>query len=232
MNRKTIVIGDNDLKFSESLAKHLLNEGFTVFHERDGDSTYSRVLDETPGLVVLDLSLPGLDGFNLCKKIRPIIEGLILFLASQDNELDQILAFELGADDFVVKPVRLRVLTARINALLRRVFPFELKGQVRTIKLGNLTVNSARREAYLRDDLLELTTIQFDMLWYLINNAGNVVSRNDLCRAIHNTEYNGIDRSIDIYISRIRQKLGDDPSKPYYLKTVRGVGYLFADEKF
>lgn len=231
MNRNSVILGDNDLKFSVPLAERLENEGFDVFHGRTWNSVYPRVLDKTPQLLVLDLALPGMNGLAVCREIRAIFDGLILVLTSQDNDFDQILAFELGADDFVIKPVHLRVLTARIRALFRRSYRTKTNEKSKSISIGDLTVDAARREAFLDGRLLDLTTVQFDLLWYLISNAGNIVSRDDICRAIHDTDYNGIDRSIDVYISRIRQKLGDDSSKPYYLKTVRGTGYLFAGEK-
>lgn len=231
MNKNSIVLGVNDLNFSVPLTECLDKEGLAVWNENNWDSVYSRILDITPCLVVLDLALPGINGFDACKQIRSIFDGYLLLLSAEDSELEQIIALEMGADDFLFKPTPIRLLFARIRALLRRIDRIKKNKITKSISVGDLTVNAARREAYLNDKLLDLTTIQFDLLWFLISNAGNILSRDDICREVRNTNYNGIDRSIDVYISRLRQKLGDDPSNPFYLKTVRGTGYLFADEK-
>jgi two-component system response regulator RstA len=172
-----------------------------------------------------------MSGLDLLKQLRPLLYGWIILLSDQDNDLEQIFGFELGADDFVVKPVEALVLMARIRALMRRRSAEQNKEGPRIIMIGDLKVDTARREAYRNGKLLDLTTTQFDLLAYLISNAGVVVTRNEMSRILHNMDYDGMNRSVDIYICRLRQKLGDHPSNPHYVKTVRGTGYLFAAEK-
>jgi len=192
-----------------------------------GEAACERILSDPPHLVILDIMLPGLDGFEVCRKVRPRYKGPILILTARDEDMDQVLGLELGADDYVVKPIRPRVLLARIRALLRRP---SHQGDDRSVTLGSLTVNARRREAFIDGRPVPLTTAEFDLLWHLVQHAGVVLSRNEIYLALYNTEYDGLDRSVDVYVSRLRQKLGDDPLAPRYLKTVRGRGYLFAGE--
>ena len=231
MKQNKVLLGENDYKFAEELTKTLKSEGFMVESETTWDSVYSNILNGQPQITLINTSLPGMSVFNAIKEIRSFFDGLIILLSDQNSNIDQILSFELGVDDYIVKPVHLRLLMARIHALLRRNPLVKKNNSNKYVSVGNLTVDAARREAYLSGQSVDLTTIQFDLLWVLISNAGDVVSRDDLCKEVRETNYDGIDRSIDVYISRIRQKLGDDPSNPYYLKTVRGTGYLFAGEK-
>ena len=227
-NLNRILLVGHDTQLAETIREQLANEGFCVSHCSDGKEACAKILRDLPDLVLLDIALPGMDGFALCREIRPAYKGPILFLTARDEDLDQILALELGADDYVVKPVRPQVLLARIRALLRRsIYTEELK-HVSAINLGPLRVDPSRREASMSGEMLELTTIEFDLLWLLVNNTGSVLRRDDIFKALRKREYDGLDRSVDVYISRIRQKLGDDPSAPRYVKTVRGVGYLFA----
>ena len=230
-DRETIVLVEDDLELAGLIAERLEKEGFRVLHEANGKEACARILSEPPDLVVLDIMLPGMDGFEVCKAVRPTYKGPILILTARDEDLDEILGLELGADDFVTKPVRPRVLLARIRALLRRAHPARAEEGPSRIVLGELTVDAGRREVRLRDGAVELTTIEFDLLWYLVNRAGQAVSRQDIYRALFNYDYDGLDRSVDVYISRIRHKLGDDPSESHYIKTVRGVGYLLAGER-
>lgn len=229
--RKTIFLVEDDLELAKLTRERLELEGFQVYHEADGKVACPKILMENPDLLILDLMLPGMDGFGVCRNIRPAYKGPILILTARDSDLDQILGLEIGADDFVIKPVRPQVLLARIKALLRRTDQIEILQTSGPITVGNLTVEPSRREVNHRDLPLDLTTVEFDLLWYLVRHAGSVVSRNDIHLALYQTEYDGLDRSIDVYVSRLRHKLGDNPSDPQYLKTVRGVGYLFAGEK-
>ena len=228
---ETIVLVEDDVELANLIKARLENEGFRVQHEVNGRAACDLILEVSPDLVVLDIMLPGMDGFEVCRTIRPTYKGPVLILTARDDDLDQILGLELGADDFVIKPVKPRVLLARIRALLRRAHPVEEKPRVARASVGELRVDASRREALFGDRSIDLTTVEFDLLWYLVERAGQVVSRQDLYQAIFNYNYDGLDRSIDVYISRLRQKLGDDPAAPHYIKTVRGVGYLLVGEK-
>lgn len=226
-----LLIVEDDLELAELMKTRLSKEGYIVGHTANGNDACRKILEQRPDLVILDVMLPGMDGFDVCKKIRPEFNGAILILTARDDDLDQILGLELGADDFIVKPVRPRLLLARIRALLRRSDRDKEIENKSPIRIGEVIVDPKRREARLAETSIDLTTIEFDLLWYLVSNAGKVLSRNDIHLALYNSEYDGLDRAIDVYVSRIRQKLGDDPSSPFYLKTVRGVGYLFAGEQ-
>ena len=220
---------EDDLELAELVCQRLRTEGFAVAHEANGAQARDRIVAEQPDLVILDVMLPGMDGFAICREIRPQYSGPVLFLTARDEDLDQVLGLELGADDYVTKPVKPRVLIARVRALLRRAAPQE-KIAPRRARIGELNVDAGRREVHLGDRRIELTTVEFDLLWFLVERAGQVVSRQDIYQALYNYDYDGLDRGVDVYISRIRHKLGDDSGAAHYIKTVRGVGYLMADE--
>jgi DNA-binding response OmpR family regulator len=229
-NRDTLLLVEDDVELAQLMRDRLEKEGFAVLHEANGKTACQRIVDEKPDLVVLDVMLPGMDGFAVCRTVRPQYAGPILILTARDEDLDEILGLELGADDFVSKPVPPRVLLARIRALLRRVKAQPEKGRDNRVVMGDLTVDAGRREVLLNGRVIELTTVEFELLWYLVHRAGEVVSRQDIYRALFHYDYDGLDRGVDVYISRIRQKLGDDTSAVHYIKTVRGVGYLMAGD--
>ena len=158
--------------------------------------------------------------------MRPKYNGPILFLTARDDELDEILGLEMGGDDYVTKPVRPQLLLARVRALLRRAVKRPTVSK--RVVVGDLMVDANRREVRLGERVVELTTYEFDLLYYLANRASEVVSRQDIYQALFNYDYDGIDRSVDVYISRLRQKLGGDNSTSVSIKTVRGVGYLLS----
>jgi two-component system, OmpR family, response regulator RstA len=225
----SLFLVEDDLELAELVQERLQNEGFQVAHEANGKTACDRIVAAQPDLVLLDVMLPGMDGFAVCRQIRPAYTGPILFLTARDEDLDQVLGLELGADDYVTKPVKPRVLVARIRALLRRT-QAPAADSPRRASLGELAVDAGRREVHLKGTRVELTTVEFDLLWFLVEHAGRVVSRQDIYQALYNYDYDGLDRGVDVYISRIRQKLGDDPNASHYIKTVRGVGYLMAED--
>ncbi len=227
--QKTIILVEDDLELAHLIRDRLEAEGYRVHHRANGLEARDLIRQEPPDLVILDLMLPGLDGFGVCRETRPAYRGPILILTARDDDMDHILGLELGADDFVNKPIRPRVLLARIRALLRRAEAVEAPVPKRRISIGDLTVDASRREATRGDRPIELTTIEFDLLWFLVRNAGRPVSRDELYQELYNTEYDGMDRAVDVYVSRLRHKLEGGESEPKLLKTVRGVGYLFAD---
>jgi two-component system response regulator RstA len=223
---QTIVLVEDDLELARLISERLREEGYRVLHAVDGRKACALIPETRPDLVILDIMLPGVDGFEVCRTVRPVYRGPILVLTARDDDLDQILGLELGADDYVTKPVKPRVLLARIRALLRRAQPVAEGPRVTRVDLGPLGVDASRREVTLEGRTIDLTTVEFDLLWHLAARAGQVVSRQELYQAIYHYDYDGLDRSIDLYVSRLRQKLGDDPGAPRLLKTVRGVGYL------
>lgn len=228
-----ILIVEDDQRLAELTREYLESNGLKVAIESDGAQAAARILKDQPDLVVLDLMLPGEDGLSICRKVRSQYHGPILMLTARTDDMDQVLGLEMGADDYVCKPVRPRVLLARIRALLRRSEgggePVPADSQ-RRLQYGVLVIDSAMREAWLREQSIELTSAEFDLLWLLASNAGRILSREEIFTALRGIEYDGLDRSIDVRISRIRPKIGDDPMHPRLIKTVRSKGYLFVAE--
>ena len=225
-----ILLVEDDERLATLTSEYLQKNGLTVDIEGHGEVAERRILAENPDLVILDIMLPGKDGFEICRAVRPTYRGVILMLTARDEDLDQILGLELGADDFIAKPVQPRVLLARIKALLRR-FPghaSESSGNQEQLAFGQFRISQATRMATLSGQPIDLTTAEFDLLWLLANRAGSVLSRDDLLQDLRGIGFDGLDRSIDARISRLRKKLNDDPDNPTRIKTVRGKGYLFS----
>ena len=227
-----ILLIEDDERLAKLTAEYLRKNEFEVTIEGRGDTAEARILKEDPELVILDVMLPGKDGFEVCRAIRSQYKGVILMLTARDEDLDQILGLELGADDYISKPVQPRLLLARIKALLRRA-PTGGEGgpsadEADELEFGNFRISQATRSTYLGEDIIDLTTAEFDLLWLLARHAGNILSRDDLLQELRGIGFDGLDRSIDARISRLRRKLGDDPENPTRIKTVRGKGYLFS----
>ncbi|MCD8520963.1 MAG: response regulator [Saccharospirillaceae bacterium] len=230
-----ILIVEDDERLATLTKDYLESNGLKVAVEGDGGRAIERIKTEQPDLVVLDLMLPGEDGLAVCRIVRPYYKGPILMLTARTEDLDQVLGLEMGADDYVAKPVRPRVLLARIRALLRRVkeVPDEQVvdgGSDNRLTFGNLVVDNAMREAWLEGKSIDLTSAEFDLLWLLSSSAGRVLTREEIFHQLRGIEYDGQDRSIDVRVSRIRPKVGDDPMNPKRIKTVRSKGYLFVKE--
>nr|WP_218170508.1 winged helix-turn-helix domain-containing protein [Pseudomonas gingeri] len=225
------MIVEDDERLAELTREYLEGNGLRVSIEGNGALAAERIVREQPDLVILDLMLPGEDGLSICRKVRDVYDGAILMLTARTDDLDQIQGLDLGADDYVCKPVRPRLLLARIQALLRRSEPAEVvPPQVRRLQFGPLVIDDALREAWLNEAGIELTSAEFDLLWLLVANAGRILSREEIFTALRGIGYDGQDRSIDVRISRIRPKIGDDPEHPRLIKTIRSKGYLFVPE--
>ena len=229
---RQILIVEDDQRLAQLTREYLEGNGLKVAVEANGANAVARILAEQPALVVLDLMLPGEDGLSICRKVRGGYKGPILMLTARTDDMDQVLGLEMGADDYVCKPVRPRVLLARIRALLRRHGSDGERddGNPKRLQFGALAIDKAMREAWLGDQSIELTSAEFDLLWLLAANAGRILSREEIFGALRGIEYDGQDRSIDVRISRIRPKIGDDPMHPRLIKTVRSKGYLFVRE--
>lgn len=228
VEKERIVIVEDDAKLAALISEFLQSQGLEVELVEDGAHAVERILSNPPALVILDLMLPGEDGLSICRTLRQ--EGFarpILMLTARSDDQDHIEGLELGADDFVNKPVRPQVLLARIRALLRRVEPDAPAATPTRLCFGALVIDQTRREAWLHEQLIDLTGAEFDLLWLLASNAGRILSREETFVALRGIEYDGQDRSIDVRISRIRPKIGDDPDMPRLIKTVRSKGYLF-----
>lgn len=229
-----ILLVEDDERLAELTAEYLRKNDYEVAIEPRGDNAVPRILTDSPDLVVLDVMLPGKDGFDVCRAVRAGYGGVILMLTARDEDFDQILGLELGADDYIAKPVQPRLLLARIKALLRRA-PGNAgaassadEADRAELSFGNFHISQATRSAQLAAIAIDLTTAEFDLLWLLASHAGNILSRDDLLQELRGIGFDGLDRSIDARISRLRRKLGDDPENPTRIKTVRGKGYLFS----
>lgn len=225
-----ICIVEDDPELADFMVRRLQTAGYQVLHESNGVLAVSLILREQPDGIILDLMLPGIDGIEVLKQIRPRYTGPILMLTAKDEDQSHIQGLEAGADDYVTKPIHPRVLLARLQALLRR---FVKSGgpEEHLVSFGDLNVDAGQREIRWQNNLIELTSSEFDLFWYLCNRPGTVLDRETIYRELYQTQYDGYDRAVDVYISRIRQKLvkavGDE-ALTVTLKTVRGKGYLLA----
>ncbi|WP_445003890.1 winged helix-turn-helix domain-containing protein [Halomonas mongoliensis] len=224
-----VLIIEDDERLADLTRDYLEANGFRVTLEPDGARGVDQILALRPDLVILDLMLPGEDGLSICRRVRGDYPGPILMLTARTDDMDQVLGLEMGADDYVPKPVQPRVLLARMRALLRRAESAEGSDEPR-LSFGNLEIDSATREAWLEGERIDLTSAEFDLLWLLASNAGRVLTREEIFAQLRGIKYDGQDRSIDVRVSRIRPKIGDDPNQPHRIKTVRSKGYLFVRE--
>ncbi len=225
----SILLVEDDVRLAELVSRYLESNGFHVAVATRGDEVVDTVEREPPDLVILDLGLPGEDGFTICRQLRLTYSNPILILTARDSDIDHVLGLELGADDYVVKPVEPRVLLARIGALLRR--SRATPGvERRTLQFGKLSINSASRSVHLDGQAIALSGNEFDLLFYLALHAGKIQSRETLFKDLFKREYDGMDRLLDIRISRLRRKLGDEAETAERIKTVWGQGYLFVPD--
>jgi two-component system response regulator RstA len=225
-----ILLVDDDVELTDLIAKFLRNNGFTVGIEHSGDEAIGRIEQEKPSLVVLDLMLPGKDGLTICKEVRDEYMGPIIMLTALDDDIDEVTGLEVGADDYLAKPIKPRVLLAHIRAQLRRQSMLAQREDSSTTLYneGRMCIEADKRRVLIDGSEVNLTSAEYDLLWLLAQSAGAIVSRDDLHMQIFRLEYDGVDRSIDLRVSRLRKKLGDDPKDPSIIKTVRNVGYLLA----
>lgn len=223
---------EDDMSLAEWFSDYLTEHGYLVTLVNRGDAAVELIETDQPDLVVLDLMLPVKDGFDVCKEARLFYTGPILMMTARDGETDEVLGLELGADDYVTKPVKPRVLLSRIKALLRRasISPSTDKNSEHIISLGLLTLDISSRTTHLDGQIVTISSNEFDVLWHLAQSAGAPVSRSDLVQKMRGIEYDGFDRSIDIIVSRLRKKLGDDATNPFRIKTIWGRGYLLVPD--
>ena len=225
-----ILIVEDDERLARLTQEYLIRNGLEVGVEPDGNRAIRRIIAEQPDLVVLDVMLPGADGLTICREVRPHYHQPILMLTARTEDMDQVLGLEMGADDYVAKPVQPRVLLARIRALLRRTDKAPEEEVAQRIEFDDLVIDNGGRSVTLNNELVDFTSAEYDLLWLLASNAGRILSREDIFERLRGIEYDGQDRSIDVRISRIRPKIGDDPENPKRIKTVRSKGYLFVKE--
>lgn len=236
-NPQTILLVEDDQKLASLLQNYLSNFGFEVTVIHSGLEAAEQIKLVNPSLVVLDLMLPGMDGLSVCQQVRNQFSGQILMLTASGDDMDQVAALEIGADDFVQKPIQPRVLLARIKNLLRRGKNTSGANQEsqsansdKEKVFGALWLNESLQRCKLNDELIPLTPSEFLLLWQLVKHAEQVLSREELLQSLRNIEYDGLDRSVDNKIAQIRKKLKDDANRPQGVITVRGKGYMFVPD--
>jgi two-component system alkaline phosphatase synthesis response regulator PhoP len=226
-----ILVVDDEESIVKLVSFNLNQEGFQTITAGDGHEAWKIVKAEKPDLIILDVMLPGMDGFALCRLIRQ--EGMvtpILMLTARDEEIDKVLGLEMGADDYLTKPFSPRELVARVRAILRRTREKEAQAQGEPgerLDFGPLEISPGSYEAKLNGELLTLTPKEFELLLLLSRSAGIVLNREYILQKLWGYDFYGDTRVVDVHISHLREKIEPEPSRPHYIKTVRGVGYKF-----
>ena len=221
---QTLLVIDDDPDLAALVAEYLGGRGFTVETAGDGKAGLERLRGAGVDLVILDVMMPGLDGFEVLREIRRGATTPVIMLTARGEDLDRIVGLELGADDYLSKPFNPRELLARVKSVLRRTAASP--DEDAALVAAGIRVDPARREASVDGKPVQLTTTEFDLLRVLVSSAGRVIPRERLMELARGEEYASFERSVDVHISHLRKKLGDDPRKPTRIKTVRGVGYL------
>jgi DNA-binding response OmpR family regulator len=224
---KTILLVDDEPTLIEGLEYNLKKEGYRVVTASDGIEAMESAEAEQPDLVILDLMLPRKDGIEVCRELRRSSMVPIIILTAKDSELDTVLALEIGADDYLVKPFRLRELLARVKAQLRRwdMPRTPIEAPRHRLQFGRVLVERESRKVFRGEEEIVLTLKEYDLLDYLLANAGKVMSREVLLDKVWGYEYAGDSRTVDVHIRWLREKVEDDPASPRHIKTVRGIGY-------
>lgn len=235
MSKKILVV-DDESSIVTLLKYNLEQAGFHVDTAYDGQEAYDSVLKNKPDLIILDLMLPKMDGMEVCKALRlQKINTSIIMLTAKDDEFDKVLGLELGADDYMTKPFSPREVTARVKAVLRRTHTnaeqITSARNENSFEFGELRVYPERFEVFLREETLEFTPKEFELLVYLMENKNRVLTRDQLLSAVWNYDFAGDTRIVDVHISHLRDKIEESSRKPIFIKTIRGLGYKFEEPK-
>jgi DNA-binding response OmpR family regulator len=227
MTGKTILIIEDDRNLVDALSYNLAKEGYEVASATDGARALETARNSCPDIIILDIMLPGLNGFEVCRILRKEMTVPILILTAKTGEVDKIVGLEVGADDYLTKPFSMRELIARIRAMLRRadMVGAAPSNDVAQLNVNDLTVDVARRQAAIDNRPLDLTPKEFDLLAFLARNQGLVFSREQLLERVWGYDYAGDTRTVDVHIRWLRKKIEAEPSKPMRIVTVRSVGY-------
>lgn len=236
-DKKTILVVDDEKPIVDILIYNLQKEGYNTLEANDGEEAIRIATEQKPDLILLDIMLPKVDGLTVCKRLRHTLNVPILILSAKDEEIDKILGLELGADDYITKPFSVRELMARVKANLRKA---EVSAQIsekadsvkkenNIMQIGDLTIDSEKFEIKIRGEVIDLTLREFEVLKYLANQSGQVVTRETLLEKVWGYEYYGDIRTVDVTVRRIREKIEKDTSAPKILITKRGVGYYLAN---
>ncbi|MBI2265091.1 MAG: response regulator transcription factor [Armatimonadetes bacterium] len=222
-----ILLVDDEKPLVDSLSYNLTKEGYTVLVAYDGTTAVTKAEQEKPDLIVLDLMLPQMSGLDVCRALREKhISTPIIMLTAKGTEVDRVVGLEIGADDYVTKPFSLRELIARIKAMLRRLSASS-KPASDLMQIGDVAFNVPKHEASLKGAVLELSPKELELLKLLMSNAGKVLTRDTLLEAVWGIDFYGDAKTVDVHIRWLREKIEPDPGQPFYIKTVRGLGYRF-----
>jgi two-component system, OmpR family, response regulator CpxR len=231
MNRRMerILIVDDDVELCGLVKEYLTTEGFTLEAVHDGERGLQQALTNQYTLVVLDVMLPGINGFEVLRRVRSVSKIPVLLLTARGEDVDRIVGLEIGADDYLPKPFNPRELVARIRAILRRTKPAKATDIApEVLAVGDVELDPATRTVLRAGQPVELTSVEFNLLEVMLREAGRVVTRERLVNAVLGRKFMPFDRSIDMHVSKVRRKLGDTDEDGDHIKTIRGVGYLFA----
>lgn len=229
MARRVVLVVDDDERVLEIAKLYLQKEGFTVITARDGNRALEQFRDRRPDLMILDLMLPGRDGWEVCREVRKTDRTPIIMLTARDDDTDKVVGLELGADDYVTKPFNPRELAARVKAVMRRVEEGPGSAEPREIQAGNLVINMTSHQVTVGDNPVDLTPRETELLWFLARHRGQVFSREQLLKLVWGYDYPGGRRTVDTHVKRLRQKLGRK-AQGFSIETVWGVGYKFISE--
>ena len=228
---KKILVVDDERPIVDILKINLQKENYIVFEAYDGEDAVQKAKTINPDLILLDVMLPKLDGFSVCRKIREFSAVPIIMLTAREEEVDKVLGLELGADDYMTKPFSVRELMARIKANMRRqaapAAENESNASGESFEAGCFKIDSDRYELYKNGELIDLTIREFDLIKFLASQPNKIFSRQSLLESVWDYEYYGDVRTVDVTIRRLREKIEDNPSQPTYIITKRGVGYYF-----
>ena len=225
---KLILVVDDEAPIVEILKFNLTKSGYRVLAAYDGEEGYRLATSEKPDLILLDVMLPKMDGFEVCKKIREKHSTPIIMLTARDEEVDKVLGLELGADDYITKPFSVRELLARVKANIRRtVSDSQQNSEGELIQFENLTINPARYEVSKDSSVIDLTLREFELLKFLAMQPGKIFTRETLLEKVWGYEYFGDVRTVDVTVRRLHEKVEDNPASPNFIMTKRGVGYYF-----
>ncbi|WP_440053164.1 response regulator [Pseudoalteromonas sp. T1lg65] len=224
----SILLVEDDASLAQWVAEYLDNQGYKTHCCYRGDEVVDKVKAINPDLVLLDVMLPGKDGISVCRDLRQFYTNPIIMLTAKDEEMDEVIGLEVGASDYVIKPVRPRALLARIKANVRAAQekPVNHAANHSLISVGNLTIDTQARKISVNGIEVVVSSAEYLLLQFLASHAGEVVSRDAVFKATKGREYDGLDRSVDVLISALRKKFNDDPQNPEKIKTVWGKGYL------
>lgn len=223
---ETILLIEDDLAIQTGLKKNLRYHGYDVMVAADGANGLELAIDKRPDLILLDIMLPSMSGFEICKTLkRHDIETPIIILSAKDQEIDKIMGLDLGADDYITKPFSLPEVVARINAVLRRKRRYDKA--IETCEFGKVVVDFTGRSVEVEGQVVDLSPREFELLTFFVKNEGQVLERQQILNRVWGFDYYGTPRTIDNFVTKLRQKIEDRPDKPEHFLTVRGVGYKF-----